>query len=245
MAKYKIILSYDGTNYVGWQNQRQGQAIQALLENSISILLQKKTVIIGASRTDAGVHALGQVAHFSCATTLDIFKVKHSLNCMLPKDIKILHMEEIHDNFHARFSAKGKIYHYHLCCNAVQSPFTRLYSWHVKKSIDPSLLKIAANYFLGAKDFTSFANEGSSHINPIRTIRRLDVIILDDGNMRLEFEADGFLYKMVRNITGTLVDIASKKIPINSLEEIFKAKDRRAAGTAAPSLGLFLIKVFY
>jgi tRNA pseudouridine38-40 synthase len=245
MAKYKLIISYDGSNYVGWQSQLHGEAIQAIIEGAVSCLLQAKTAVIGASRTDAGVHAMGQVAHFNSITVLDIFKVKHSLNCMLPRDIKILHMEEVEESFNARFSAKGKVYHYHLCLNRVQIPFRRLYSWHVRQEVDIELIKKAALNFIGEKDFTSFANEGGSHFNPVRHLKRLDILEECGGEIRLEFEGNGFLYKMVRNITGTLVDIGAKKIALDKLEAIFKARDRRKAGTAAPACGLFLMKVFY
>jgi tRNA pseudouridine38-40 synthase len=174
-------------------------------------------------------------------------KVLHSLNGLLPEDIRIISLEETDPSFHARYSATGKIYHYHLHLRPVLNPFTRLYSFQVPFQIDLALMQQATSYFLGTKDFSSFANEphlGAAAKNGVRTMKRLDIIEEQDG-VCLAFEADGFLYKMVRNITGTLLDVAAGKIPLSHLPDIFAAKDRKRAGRAAPPQGLFLMRVYY
>lgn len=245
--KYKLTIAYDGTQYGGWQAQTNSTAIQTLIENSLKIALRQKISIVGAGRTDAGVHALAQVAHFSYEGPLDPFHLRASLNGLLPIDIRILDIQRVSEDFHARYSAVSKEYHYHLHLDRVRNPFKRLYSAHIHHAVDLELLKKAAFLFIGTHDFTSFANEahqGCAARDPIRTITRLDVNA-ESGGVRLEFEGNGFLYKMVRNITGTLLDISSGKIRINEIPDIFAAKDRRRAGKAAPPEGLFLVKIAY
>lgn len=245
--KYKMVVAYDGTQYGGWQVQTNSTAIQTLIENALHTALRQETPIIGAGRTDAGVHALAQVAHFSYEGALDPFRLRASLNGLLPPDIRILNIETASDDFHARYSARSKQYHYHLHLDRVLNPFKRLYSTHIHHPVDIELLKQAAQFFIGKHDFTSFANDadqGSAGRNPIRTLYQLN-IVLEDGGLRLEFESDSFLYKMVRNITGTLLDISAEKIPLKAVPDIFAAKDRRLAGKAAPPEGLFLVKINY
>ncbi len=245
--KYKITIAYDGTHYGGWQVQTNSTSIQTLIENALSTALRIPTTVTASGRTDAGVHALGQVAHFTYDQPLDLHRLLASLGGLLPQDIRVLHLDPAEENFHARFSAKSKIYHYHLHLDRIPDPFKRLYSTHVVHPVDISLLQNSARAFVGTHDFTSFANEadtGSAAKDPVRTLMRLDVLH-ETGGVRLEFEANGFLYKMVRNITGTLLDITAGKIRLESLPEIFLAKDRRLAGKAAPPQGLFLVKVNY
>jgi tRNA pseudouridine38-40 synthase len=242
-----MTLSYDGTNYGGWQVQPNATSIQSLLEYALLTLLKEKTAVIGSGRTDAGVHALGQVASFRAKNPLDLYKVSHSLNGLLPKEVRVISLEEAKDSFHARYSATGKTYRYHLHLDKVLNPFTRLYSWHVPHNVSIPLLEQLIPSFIGTKDFSSFANEahtGSAAKNNIRTIRKLD-IIPTNGGIVLEFEGTGFLYKMVRNITGTLMDICAGRLKKEALEEIFLSKDRKKAGSAAPPQGLFLMNVNY
>ncbi len=246
--KYKITISYDGTHYPGWQIQPHVISIQEHIQNALGILLKKELVkVIGASRTDAGVHAHEQVAHFEVDSSLNEEKIVYSLNGILPPDIRILKIEPVSNIFHARFSALSKVYHYHLHLEKSMIPFQRNYCYHVRKKIDLQLLQKAATLFLGTHDFTSFANEankGSAKNKPIKTLKRLD-IIEQKGGVRLEFEADGFLYKMVRTIVGTLLEIASGSLTIEEIETIFQAKDRKKAGPAAPPQGLFLTSINY
>ncbi len=246
--KYKVIVAYDGTHYNGWQIQTNGVAIQNVLQNTIQQITQTSTHITGAGRTDAGVHAKGQVAHFVVNNPLDLFRLKHSLNRLLPADIRVIDITEVPLNFHARYSATSKIYHYHLHLGPVNDPFQRHYRWHLRHPVNIELLRKAALYFIGTHDFTTFANDsvgGIARRDPVRTIYRLDVVLEEEGGVRLEFSGNGFLYKMVRNIVGTLVDAASGEIDLEEIPPLFAAKDREQAGRGAPAHGLFLIQVNY
>ena len=247
MNRYKLTLAYDGTAYSGWQTQNNAVSIQSLLEAALSTILRTPTPVVASGRTDAGVHARAQVAHFTSETAPDPKKLLLSLNGILPGDIRILSVEKAAPDFHARYSAISKEYHYHLHLERTTDPFKRLYSYHDYSPLDLEKMKLAAQYFIGTHDFTTFANEaskGSAAKDPIRTITRL-TICEEPGGIRLEFEGDGFLYKMVRNITGTLLEVARGKIATESIPELFKAKDRTMAPPAAPARGLFLVKVNY
>lgn len=247
LKNYKMTIAYDGTLYSGWQVQPNAVSIQSLLQDAIKTILRMDVTIIGSGRTDAGVHALGQTAHFKFPGDIDFFRFRGSLNGLLPRDIRVLHVEQVPLDFHAQYSAVGKTYYYHVHLNPVQNPFGRLYSLHVREKMNCDLLQKAAQYFVGEHDFTSFANEahmGSAAKDPVRTIKRLD-FIQEEGGFRLEFEADGFLYKMVRNIVGTLLEVSTGKRQIEEIPRIFEARDRRQAGQAAPPHGLFLVKVDY
>ncbi|MDP1835389.1 MAG: tRNA pseudouridine(38-40) synthase TruA [Chlamydiales bacterium] len=247
MNCYRLTLTYDGTRYSGWQVQPNSTTIQEILEKAVETLLKKHLTVIGAGRTDAGVHAFHQVAHFHTDIEFDIGKFLTSLNGILPPSIRVLDVALAPPHFHSRYSAIGKEYHYRLSLDRFQSPFDRPYSWHVRRLIDVKLLIEAAKLFVGTHDFTSFANEahtGCAANDAVRTITRLDVVS-ERGGVRLEFEGNGFLYKMVRNITGTLVEVATGKKALDDIEKILAAKDRRLAGRAAPAYGLFLVKVTY
>ena len=247
MPRYKLTLSYDGTNYGGWQVQPNAVSIQSTLQEALKTLLKKETHATGSGRTDAGVHAHGQVAHFDAEDSLDTYKALHSINGLLPKEIRALSLEEVEGSFHARYSSKGKVYRYYLHLDRVQSPFNHLYSWHIPYKIDLEKLQKAASAFIGTHDFISFANEshkGAAAKDSVRTIKRID-ITPTDGGIYLEFEGNGFLYKMVRNITGTLIEAATSKISKEEIDQLLLAKDRKKAGAAAPALGLFLMRVDY
>lgn len=248
MPCYKLLLAYDGTSYSGWQIQPNAPSIQQKLQEALKVFLGgEKVAVIGSGRTDAGVHALGQVAHFRTEKILDPNRLLLALNGLLPQTIRVKQAESVPPDFHAQYHAVSKEYHYHLYLERVMNPFQRLYSWHVLRKLDLSLLKEGALLFVGTHDFTSFANEreaGSVSRNPVRTLYRLDVCF-EEGGVRLEFEGNGFLYKMVRNIVGTLVDLASHRCSIPEILSIFEARDRRQAGRAAPPQGLFLVRVNY
>jgi tRNA pseudouridine38-40 synthase len=247
MARYKLTIAYDGTQYCGWQVQTNGPAIQPIVQKALQTTLRHEVGVTGAGRTDTGVHAQGQTAHFDTEKEFDSPKLLFSLNGLLPKDIRILQIDAVAPNFHARYSAQSKIYHYHLHLHKIANPFLRLYRYQVFQPLNLSLLKEASQIFLGTHDFTSFANDhqqGAVLLNPIRTMFRLDVVE-EEGGARLEFEADGFFYKMVRNITGALVKTATGKIYPSDLACILAAKDRRKAPPTAPPQGLFLMKVVY
>jgi tRNA pseudouridine38-40 synthase len=241
--RYKLTISYDGTHYCGWQVQANQTSIQTLIQKALEITLRHPVDLTGAGRTDAGVHARGQTAHFDTTNAISPSKLRISLNALLPIDIRILCVEPVPSDFHARYSAKAKIYHYHLHLDRIADPFTRLYRHQVFTPLDLALLKEAAQLFVGTKDFLSFANQKEVPLtDSIRTLKRLDVVE-QEGGVRLEFEGDGFLYKMVRNITGTLLEVASGKRKLEEIPQIFAARDRRRAGPAAPPQGLILMEV--
>lgn len=248
MYCYKLTIAYEGTHYSGWQRQPNAGSVQEHIQNALErVLHTDKVKLTGSGRTDAGVHALGQIANFKWHEELDLNKLIFAVNGIIPRDIRIKTIEIVQPDFHARYSAKGKVYHYHLHLDQVMDPFKRFYSWHVHRPIDLELLKKACQYFVGTHDFTSFANEahsGSAARNPVRTIYRID-IVEESGGLRFEFEGDGFLYRMVRNIVGTVVAVASGKRPLGDIPELFKLKDRSKASVGAPSRGLFLVRVNY
>lgn len=236
-------IAYDGTNYSGWQIQPNRKTIQETIQNSLSVLFKKKEIpIFAAGRTDKGVHAIEQTAHFSLEEEFDIKKL-FSLNGILPKDIFITKIEQEQKNFHARLSAKYKTYKYFLKTTNF-CPFLEKYYLFYKKKIDFFLLKKAASKFIGTHDFTSFSNTNTNVKNKIRTIKKLNIEKKEDL-ITFEITANGFLYKMVRTIIGTLLDVACNKIKLSEIEKIFIAKDRKKASQAIASKGLFLTKVHY
>jgi tRNA pseudouridine38-40 synthase len=244
---YKMVVSYDGTAYAGWQVQPNALTIQEVIQKKLAIILRHEVLLIGSGRTDAGVHAVGQTAHFHLNREIDLYRLLGSINGLLPPDIRVQSIEPAAPSFHAQYSATGKCYHYCLHIGKVQNPFRRLYSLHVKEQISVDALREGSSLFLGTHDFTSFANEphrGTAAHDPVRTIRRLD-LIEEEEELRLEIEADGFLYKMVRNIVGTLLEVASGHRALKEIAQIFLAKDRKQAGKAAPPHGLLLYKVHY
>jgi tRNA pseudouridine38-40 synthase len=247
MPKYKLTIAYDGTCYGGWQVQINCSSIQQSIETVLSKILQHSVSLVGSGRTDAGVHALAQVAHFVSEKQLCCAHVRASLNSLLPLDIRIMALEEVSSNFHARFDALSKEYHYHLHLSKARNPFKRLYSHHVLRPLDLALIEQALPYFVGTHNFSSFSNdctEGSCGKNPVRTLFSLKMLPEEEG-VRLEFQGNGFLYKMVRNITGTLLEVGLNNIDPTTIPTIFEKKERKAAGPAAPALGLFLVNVRY
>ncbi len=243
--RYKLLIAYDGTNFSGWQVQPGVVTIQELLQSALSRLLQAPTFATGSGRTDAGVHALGQVAHFNSETPLNPDRFTYSLNGLLPKEIRIRATEPCDPHFHARYSAIAKTYTYTLDLSPYHNPFHRLYSLHIRRSFDLALLKDNLHYFVGTHDFTSFTNSplvGSVSRDPIRTLHHLK-IEQQDSLVILEFYGNGFLYKMVRNIVGTLIEQALG-FP-HDIRALFAAKDRRLAGATAPPHGLLLKDVSY
>lgn len=247
MRRYKLLIAYDGTNYCGWQVQPGVDTIQSRLQNALSIVLREPISITGAGRTDAGVHALGQVAHFQCHCQFSLEKLRMSLNALLPKDIRILDSEEVSHSFHAQYSAKSKIYQYRLSLGPVLPPLRRFHYTHIYEPLDLELLQQAASFFIGRHDFTTFANsarEGSAARGAVRELYRLDILKQND-EVLLEFEGNGFLYKMVRNIVGTLLEVAAKKRAAEDIPQLLLARDRRLAGKAAAGQGLCLFHINY
>lgn len=245
--RYKLTIAYDGTAYSGWQVQPNGTAIQPFVQKALEVILRSPIDLTGSGRTDAGVHARGQTAHFDAPLEIDPSRLRVSLNALLPSDIRILQVDLTAPDFHARYSATSKIYHYHLHLDPVIDPFVRLYRHHIFGPCDLGKMRDAIPHFLGTRDFRSFANEpnrGSASRDSIRTLFRLD-LVEQKGGVRLEFEGNGFLYKMVRNITGCLLDVGAGKLSPQDILPIFEAKDRRSASFSAPPQGLFLMEVRY
>lgn len=247
MTRYRLLIAYDGTHYCGWQRQLNGISIQEKIEHTLHTILRTPISVHGSGRTDAGVHAMGQVAHFDGADRINTGQLLISLNALLPPDIRILSVETASPAFHARYHATSKVYHYHLHLSRIADPFLHAYHYRVPHPVDLVLLDKARHHFIGVHDFTSFSHEahaGSAARNPVRHLYRLDCHVNGD-HVRLEFEGNGFLYKMVRNIVGTLLDVSYQKILIDAIPAIFAAKDRTQAGTTAPPHGLFLMNVNY
>ncbi len=247
MPRYKIEIQYDGTHYSGWQIQPNALSIQEKIEQTLYIFLRQQIKLVGAGRTDTGVHALGQIAHFDYEKELESFRFIYAANSLLPPDIRILSCEKVSSDFHAQYCAQGKIYHYFFNFKPVQLPFHRQYALHIPHAVNLDKLIQAKEFLIGTHDFTSFANskmEGSVSKDPVRTIFRID-LIEEEGMHRLEFFGNGFLYKMVRNMVGTLLEVADGKREPQDIKTILEKKDRKLAGKAAPPHGLFMIKVLY
>ncbi|MCH9609644.1 MAG: tRNA pseudouridine synthase A [Chlamydiales bacterium] len=242
--RYKLLISYDGTDYSGWQIQPNASSIQEEIEKALATYLRQPVRLIGSGRTDAGVHALGQVAHFKWEEAIDLSQAFFALNGLLPPSIRINEIEKVEETFHAQYSAKGKIYHYHIWTTRPLSPIYRRYHTYFPYPLSLPLLKEAAKCFIGTHDFTTFANVGSCVKTAVRHLSRIDCIE-QEGGFRLEFEGSGFLYKMVRNITGILLEVGTEKRRIEEIPSLFAAKDRRKIGMAAPATGLFLKQVLY
>lgn len=243
--KYKIVIAYDGTNYAGWQIQPNGATIQEEIEKALFTIAQAPVKIIGAGRTDAGVHAKGQVAHFTLH--LPASNMLKRLNALLPKDISILSVDEVDEDFHARFSAKEKIYTYSITTNQVQMPFDLSYSLHYTFPLSFEAMEEGISHLIGTHDFSSFANEAhrfNEGKNPVKTIYAIDICKTQTG-FHLIFRGDGFLYKMVRNLTGLILDIGRKKRAAIEAKKILEKRDRKMASAAAPAHGLTLTSISY
>lgn len=242
LNNYKLIIQYDGTNYVGWQVQKNGQAIQQIISDSIEILLKEKVNLIGSGRTDAGVHALGQTANFRTENEIGLYKFKHSLNAVLPQDISIIEIDKVNEEFHSRFDAKRRSYIY--LFSKMKSPFYSRYSYFYHNKIDCERLNLLSEYFLGIKDFTSFARKSQEPEN--KSCNIFEVRWKETKNLIFfKIEADRFLHGMVRTIIGTLLKAVKENMDKEYIEYVFKSKNREAAGEAVPANGLFLYKVKY
>jgi tRNA pseudouridine38-40 synthase len=245
MRNIKLIVEYDGTDYCGWQRQENGLSIQQVLEESIGRMTGEEIRVIGSGRTDAGVHALGQVANFHTASRLGERNFLMGINSLLPADIVVREVREVDPSFHARFDVKSKVYIYRICNRPVRPALERRYAWFVWTPLDPEKIEGALDLFRGTHDFTSFCSTHTDGSDHIRTIIDIDVGKDDQGMIQFSLEADGFLRYMARTIVGALVDIGRGKCPRLEVAGILAAKDRRKAGLTAPPHGLFLKEVRY
>jgi tRNA pseudouridine38-40 synthase len=242
VQNYRITLCYDGTDYFGWQRQPSKKTIQGSLEKALTQITQKNLPIIGAGRTDAGVHALAQVAHFKTDTSLSEEELLKAFNSLLPKDIRILSIQKVDKNFHARKTAVSKVYQYRISNTSDINPFILRYVLYWPSSLDVDKMKETARLFVREADFTSFSSNRLLH--PVRRVLHSE--IHTKGNEIIyEVEANGFLRYMVRTLVGTLLEIGRGKWPSEIIEDLFKEKKRSLASPTAPPQGLCLIKVNY
>jgi tRNA pseudouridine38-40 synthase len=244
MITFKVVLEYDGTRYCGWQRQLNAPSIQATVENALEAIAQTRLPVVGAGRTDAGVHALGQVASFRTDRDLTRREWLRALNAHLPPDISALSVEEVPDDFHARYSASGKLYEYHLLNRSERAPLLRERAWILYKPLDLVAMTEAASYLIGTHDFSSFETAPTDNENPHCRLGQLD--IRREGNLIvLAFYADRFLKQMVRSMVGTLVEVGQGKRTAADMPAVLAARSRAAAGKTAPPHGLYLVRVDY
>lgn len=245
--RYKIIIEYDGTNLLGWQKQNEGVSVQSFLEEALKGFTHQNIEIFGAGRTDAGVHALGQVAHFDLDTDMDLFHLREAFNArlrILEAPVSVLNIECVSNDFHARFSAVGRGYIYKILNRRAPTVLNINRVWTVGYPLDVEKMQEGAKYLLGNHDFSSFRGAGCQALSPIKTLDRLDIVKKDD---EIEFivEARSFLYHQVRNMVGTLKLVGDGKLNPKDIKTILDAKDRTKAGVTAPACGLYLNKVMY
>jgi tRNA pseudouridine38-40 synthase len=240
----KLTLTYDGTRFVGWQRQAEGESIQGLLEDALARLEGGSVDAHGAGRTDAGVHALAQVASVRVTFAHDASTVMRALNALLPPDIRVTHVEDAPPDFHARFAARCKCYRYQIANVLVASPFTRAYAWHVPEPLDRAAMRTAAAMLIGTHDFAAFQSTGADVQTTIRTVTRSELIEAADL-LVYEIEGDGFLRHMVRAVVGTLVDIGRGRRPAEQVRALLEGGTRAQAGATAPAHGLTLARVEY
>lgn len=248
MLKFKLTISYDGTAWQGWQSQKSGMGVQDRIQAALSQLFPKASALTSSSRTDAGVHALGLVAHFEVPQDEFKMPVRHlilAINALLPDDIRVRSAVGVRADFHARFDALGKQYRYEIWNHPAMNPLKRNSAWHVPQALDRAAMKEAAAHLIGRHDFRAFtANRGVPLEDAVRTVTRCE-IKGSGAKLTIIIEGSGFLYKMCRGITGTLVQIGQGKFPASGILEMLHRQDRRTSGMNAPAHGLTLWKVRY
>jgi tRNA pseudouridine38-40 synthase len=241
----KLTLEYDGARYHGWQRQKNAPTIQEAIEGALGRLTGEVIRVTGSGRTDAGVHALGQVANFRTASALPLSAFLNGLNALLPLDIAILDVEEVPRDFHARKGALAKTYAYHILNRPIRSPLERGRSWWISQPLDLKAMRQAASGLPGEHDFSAFKASGSGIKNPVRRVLAANWEQSPDGSLIFTITATGFLRGMVRSLVGTMVEIGRGKRPPEDLADLLKSGERRGAGPTAPPHGLFLVEVVY
>jgi tRNA pseudouridine38-40 synthase len=245
MRNIKLVLEYDGSRYNGWQRQTTLKStVQGRIEYVLQLMTGEKIELHGAGRTDTGVHALGQVANYHTQSQMRLSEIEDYLRQYFPDDINLLEIQEMPERFHSRLNAKGKNYLYRIWNHPSKNIFNRRYYFHVKKPLNLEKMKQAADLFLGTKDFRSFTAVKSKDKSTVRTISKID-ILKKESEITLHFSGDGFLHKMVRVITGTLIEVGLEEITVSAIKEMFEKEKRSAAGFTAPPHALFLVKVVY
>jgi tRNA pseudouridine38-40 synthase len=241
----RLLIAYDGTDFQGWQRQPRVPTIQGTLETVLQKITREPIGLTGAGRTDAGVHAWGQVAHFKTLSALTPEKWQSALNALLPPDIRIRSVQESLPDFHARYDSRRKTYDYYLLNRGWPPPFYCRYSWWIGHPLDFDLMGQALSGLKGRHDFSAYQTAGSGVRQTVRTLFQADLTRLRRGGVRLRFQADGFLRHMVRNLVGSLIRLGMKKITLGEWRDILVSRDRAQAGAMAPAQGLFLRKVIY
>ena len=244
MRTIRLLIEYEGTDYLGWQRQPQGMTVQQALEEAVERITGAMPAVIGAGRTDSGVHAFGQVAHFKTASDLPPERLMAGMNAVLPEDIVVKALSEAPEGFHARFSARGKRYEYTIWNDRVRPVLERRFCWHVQKALDVDAMRDATQHLTGTHDFTAFQSAGAESKTTVRTVS-LAEWATDSPRLIFAIEADAFLYNMVRAIVGTLVEIGSGKRAPEEMRAIIQSGDRGMAGPTAPPHGLCLMRVDY
>ena len=244
MRNIRLLIEYDGTNYAGWQWQKNAITIHETLSKAIEQVIQEKVAIYGAGRTDAGVHALGQVANFNTTSIIPSERLIRAINFYLPRDITIKDAADVPESFHAQYCAVSKVYQYTLFNDWVRTSLNRDFCYVCGFQLDIDKMLDAAQYLIGTHDFTSFTTKAFQEKDRIRTIKSLE--IKKEGKyMYFTVEADGFLYNMVRSIVGTLIEVGRGKTDVENVKDILDAKNRNLAGPTAPAKGLCLMGVKY
>ena len=246
MYRYQVLIEYVGTSFVGWQIQSKGKSIQKLIQTKLSKLLKEKVLLIGSGRTDAGVHAIAQSAHFECKKeiqNLDKFlkSINHFVNDM---NVSIISIKKRNINFHARFSAKQRIYKYVIFNRLSRPSIEKERGWHIIKELDISLMKKGAKKLLGTKDFSTFRSSSCNAKSPIRTMRSIKIKSMG-GRIEIQFKSQSFLQQQVRSMVGCLKYLGEKKWDLKKFDFILKSKKRILCAPPAPAMGLFLEKVIY
>jgi tRNA pseudouridine38-40 synthase len=245
LNNFKLTIEYDGSDYHGWQRQKNDRTIQGEIEKALQTMTSKQVALIGSGRTDAGVHAMGQVANFSVETQLNAENFQRGLNSLLPADIVIKACKLVNRKFHARYDVKSKTYTYRIINREIPPAIGRQYAWFIPKQLDLEAMGHAIRYFIGFHDFKAFEGTGSPRSNTIRHVLNADLKEEKHEYLVFEIEADGFLRFMVRNIVGTLVDVGLLRLTPDDFKKILHSKDRNQAGLTAPPHGLFLMAVKY
>jgi tRNA pseudouridine38-40 synthase len=242
---FKLTIEYDGTLFHGWQKQKKERTVQEEIEKALFAMTREKLILFGSGRTDAGVHALGQTANFICNTRLSPDNFKNGLNSLLPDDVVIRKCRLMDNDFHARFSAKSKSYHYRILNRETPSAVGKNYEWFIKPKLDVESMNRAVKYIIGEHDFKAFEGTGSPRSHTKRLVVNADIEKNREDRLIFKITAQGFLRYMVRNLMGTLVEVGLSRISPEDFKSILASKDRSTAGPTAPPQGLFLMRVDY
>ncbi len=244
IRRIKLVIEYDGSTFHGWQMQGNAHSVQEEVERAVLRITGENCRVTGAGRTDTGVHAYGQVAHFDTRSGIPADKFAAALNSFLPQEVSVIFSQEVPEDFHARFSAAGKTYEYRILNRQTRSPILSKRAWHIREVLELEAMKLAAAGFVGKHDFSAFCSSGHSVSTFDRTIFTSEWS--QEGDCLIyRVSGNGFLYNMVRIMVGTMVEIGMKKRPVTDLEALFEGKDRNQAGITAPPHGLYLVRVHY